>query len=54
VISKVFFRIIYFPIRIIDGIKYFLKLFGGGLRFSIRYGVFPEWIRKHLNIWKIK
>jgi len=54
-----FSRIKYFPSRMITNIRYFFGDCGEAsysLRHKqpIRFGVFPEWFRKLINIYKIK
>lgn len=58
-LESAFFKISNCPAKTISGITHFLGdcwEVGYSLHHKepIRYGVFPEWLRKHINIWKIK
>lgn len=52
-------KVVNSPAKTINRIRYFLGdcwEVGYNLRHKrpLRYGVFPEWLRKRLNIWKVK
>ena len=58
-LESMFIKIVNFPAKTINGIRYFFgdcweTWYSWRHKQPIRYGVFPDWIRKHLNIWKIK